>query len=272
MFDAAARLGNFRLAAEEVNLTQGAVAQQVRKLEEQLGIQLFSRLPRGVTLTEAGTQYHRDIRRALEIIDRATEHLRPEVATVVLSVPPSLASKWLVPRLSHLAAEHPDITLDLRASERLTDFVRDRVDLAIRQGRIEESKGLVASSLASLDLCAVASPTVAQSVSDQSLTDFTDMRLIEDGHRHWTTLFETAELSPPPVSLSFNQTALAIDAALAGQGVALAPRLLVRDAIEAGQLQELWQVDTQGEGYFLLYPDQPHPARDIVIGWLLKQE
>lgn len=271
MFDAAARHGSFRLAAEEVNLTQGAVAQQVRKLEEQLGLLLFSRLPRGVALTEAGALYHGEIRRALEIIDQATEALHPETDTVVLSVPPSLASKWIVPRLVQFAADHPEIALDLRASERLTDFSRDKVDIAIRQGRMTGEKGLVTTPLAPLDLCAVASPILVEGGRFDGLDDFSGQRLIEDGHRHWTALFAKANGPQPLIALSFNQTALAIDAALAGQGIALSPRLLVRDALAAGQLRDLWQVTTPDEGYYLLYPDRRHPARDTVTGWLLAQ-
>ena len=269
MFDAAARHSNFRLAADELHLTQGAVAQQVRKLEEVLGSLLFTRLPRGLALTESGARYHREIRKALDIIDRATEDLHPAAATVVLSVPPSLASKWLVPRLTDLALEHPDITLDLRASESLTDFRRDRVDLAIRQGQIAGGKGLVVDRLAPLDLCAIASPSIAAGLRPVGVADFSGQRLIEDGHRHWTGLFEAAGAPAPVIALSFNQTALAIDAAMAGQGIALAPRLLVRDALEVGQLCDLWQIETPDEGYHLLHPERPHPARDVVKAWLL---
>ncbi len=269
MFDAAARHGNFRLAAEEVFVTQGAVAQQVRKLEDNLGLLLFTRLPRGLALTEAGALYHAEIRKALEIIDRATENLRPSPAAVVLSVPPSLATKWLVPRLADLALEHPEITLDLRASERLTDFTRDKVDLAVRQGRMRQRDGLIVTEFAPLEMLAVTRAVPSFRVHAMAIADFAGHRLIEDGHRHWTRLFEAAGHAAPDVALSFNQTALAIDAAVAGQGIALAPRLLVEDALGAGQLDVLWQVPARHEAYYLLHPDRPHPARDTVRDWLL---
>ncbi|SHK27942.1 transcriptional regulator, LysR family [Shimia gijangensis] len=272
MFDAAARHGNFRLAAEELYLTQGAVAQQVRKLEADLDQALFSRLPRGLALTEAGARYHQDIRKALDLIDRATEALRPNQTTVTLSVPPSLASKWLVPRLGDFAAHHPDLTLDLRASERLTDFEREKVDLVIRQGASPSVSGLVTRTLAPLHLCAVANPSlVAQSQSALSLTELANWPLIEDGHRHWTNLFKSQSIPSPQISLSFNQTALAIDAAISGQGIAIVPRLLVHDPLNADILSEIWQAPNTPDAYHLLHPDHPHPARDKVVGWLLGQ-
>ena len=93
MFDAAARHLNFTLAAEELHLTQGAVAQQVRRLESELGFKLFERRARGLAFTEVGRRYHAPVRRALAIIDDATRKLRPESTRVTLSVTPSFASK-----------------------------------------------------------------------------------------------------------------------------------------------------------------------------------
>lgn len=272
MFDAAARHGNFRAAAEELNLTQGAVAQQVRKLEADIEQSLFTRLPRGLALTETGTHFHKDIRKALGLIDRATENLTPDSALVTLSVPPSVASKWLVPRLADFAIAFPHITLDMRASEALTDFRRDDVDLAIRQGLMPKGAGSTKHLLAPLDLCAVASPAYAtHHAAVRGPQCFAAHKLIQDGHRHWTQLFETHDMPLPTNALSFNQTALAIDAAISGQGVALAPRLLAGDALETGQLVELWQAPNTNEAYYLLHPPQVHPARDKVIGWLLDQ-
>lgn len=272
MFDASARHGSFRAAAEELNLTQGAVAQQVRKLEADIEQPLFTRLPRGLALTETGAQFHKDIRKALGLIDRATESLTPDGALVTLSVPPSVASKWLVPKLSDFAKAFPHIILDLRASEALTDFRRDDVDLAIRQGLMPEGTGLAKHMLAPLDLCAVASPSYAAGhTTVRDPQGLSTHKLIQDGHRHWTQMFETYDLPLPKNALSFNQTALAIDAAISGQGIALAPRLLATDALAAGQLVEMWQAPDTNEAYYLLHPKDVHPARDRVIGWLLGQ-
>ena len=132
MFDAAARHLNFRLAADELHLSQGAVAQQVRRLEADLGHKLFQRHARGLSLTDTGRSYHQPVRQALALIEDATNTLAPAEQRVTLSVPPSFASKWLVPRLPEFEAAHPGIELRVLAEEALSNFKRDGIDLAIR--------------------------------------------------------------------------------------------------------------------------------------------
>jgi len=275
MFDAAARHLNFRLAAEELNLTQGAVAQQVRRLEADLGLRLFNRKARGLALTQIGWEYHGPIRRAFAIIDDATHKLRPQNMHVTLSVTPSLASKWLVARLGKFATVHPDIDVQTVASEGLADFRSDGVEIAIRQGRPPFGDGLQVTLLAPLDLCAVCSPGYADSVAPMGrFEDFAGHPLIQDSHNHWDALLESAGIKPQNRMMQFNQTALAMDAAANGQGIALAPRLLLSAEFAQAKLVELWQ-DTRPDqsGYYIVCPDRPkpNPARDAVIDWLLSE-
>ncbi|MFY0662639.1 MAG: LysR family transcriptional regulator [Shimia sp.] len=269
MFVAAARHGSFRRAAEALHLTQGAVAQQVRNLEKQTQIQLFHRLPQGLSLTEEGRAYHETVSAALQQIETATRALKPATQSITLSVPPSLASKWLVPRLANFAAQHPDISLHIHASETRTDFAKDPVDIAIRQGEAPTVPNTHCEPLAPLDLVAVASPST--SATSLSLTDTVALPLIEDGHNRWKTLCEDNDLPYPDTVLSFNQTALAIDAAITGQGVTLAPRLLVQDALNQGHLIVLWHPTETSEAYHLLHPTSRHRHRNAVVSWL-KQE
>lgn len=275
MFDAAARHLNFRIAAEELNLTQGAVAQQVRRLEADLGLQLFYRKARGLALTQIGRDYHGPIRRALTIIDDATQKLRPESTRVTLSVTPSFASKWLVPRLAGFARSHPDIDVQTVASEELADFQTDGVDFSIRQGRPPFGDGLHVELLAPLDLCAVCSPGYAADAAPiKGLEDCAAHPLIQDSHNHWAALFESVGLTVPHRTIRFNQTALAMDAAANGQGVALAPKLLVASELAQGKLVALWR-DTRPDqsGFYIVCPDLPKPnrARDTVIDWVLAE-
>ena len=157
-FECAARHLNFRLAAEELNLTQGAVAQQVRNLEASLGQKLFVRKPRGLELTDKGAAYFTEIHAALTRIAQATVQLAPVSRSVVLSVPPSFASMWLMPRLAEFEALHPDIELQVIASEALSDFDTDSVDLVVRQAAPPFAPNLKSVLLAPLNLVAVASP------------------------------------------------------------------------------------------------------------------
>ena len=274
MFDAAARHLNFRRAAEELHLTQGAVAQQVRALEKQIGLTLFDRQPRGLSLTPTGRDYHLPIRRALDLIETATNQLAPQTARITLSVTPSLASKWLVPRLAGFAALHPDITLSIIASERLADFVSDGVDIAIRQGKAPFAAGLHTVLIAKTNLCAVTSPAIAAHLAGRGLADFVDQKLIQDGHNFWDQVLAEAGFAARHRPMQLNQTALAMDAAANGQGIALAPMLLARDDIIRGKLVALWHDTSAGiGGFYLLHPQnrRPHPAREKVKEWLLAE-
>ena len=262
LFDASARLGSFRAAADEVHLTQGAVAQQIRALEQDLGQLLFTREARGVSLTEAGAGYWAEVARALAIIDAAGAALAPRGA-LTLSVPPSLASKWLVPALPGFAEAHPDIELHIAASEVLAPLGPGGADLAIRQGKRPDWRGLVVHKLAEMEMLAVARPGLG---APGGLAEIARLPLIEDSHAHWARLLGEAGLDLPARPLRFNQTALAMEAAVAGQGVALAPRLLCGRDLAEGRLEALWSCPGAG-AYWLVHAE----GRDVapVVEWLL---
>ena len=268
MFDAAARHLNFGRAAEELHLTQGAVAQQVRKLEADLGHKLFHRHARGLSLTDTGRSYHAPVRQALELVHDATAKLAPAVQQVTLSVPPSFASKWLVPRLPEFEAAHPGIDLRVVAEESLTDFKRDGIDIAIRQGSKPQESGLNSGLLSLVDLVAVAKAGAALNQDNPpELADLAKQTLIQDGHRHWDLLLRQQGLTATGRILQFNQTALAMDAALNGQGIALVPRIF----LGGHPLDVLWQAPRLGDqGFYVLWPGTKGQAK-AVAGWLLNQ-
>ena len=276
MFDAAARHLNFRLAAQELNLTQGAVAQQVRRLEASLQVSLFTRRARGLELTDSGREYQHQISRALAIIDTATAKLQRQNTQIIISVPPSFASKWLVPNLAKFTTQYPQIDLQTIASEQLSDFKKDAVDIAIRIARAPFASDLDAQLLAPLNLCAVCSAEFAANNSAITcVDDFFELPLIQDGHLHWNTLLEKVSDTKTAKVLQFNQTALAIDAASNGQGIALSPLFLVAPEIASGKLIDLWRPPSEGaaKAYYLLSKKSAteNPARDKVIQWLLNE-
>jgi LysR family transcriptional regulator, glycine cleavage system transcriptional activator len=267
MFDSAARHLNFRLAAEELHLTQGAVAQQVRRLEADLGHKLFYREARGLRLTDAGRSYQAPVRQAMDLIEQATRKLRPEEEQVTLSVPPSLASKWLVPRLPQFERDNPALQLRIVAEERLTDFTRDGFDIAIRQGGAPQEPGSRSACLSLLNLVAVAATELARDLPETpGLPDLIRFTLIQDGHRHWEHLLQQDGLKPAGRVLQFNQTSLAMDAAQNGQGIALVPKIFVADQ----PLHIVWQAPPMNDlGFYVVWPDRKNPARDRVADWLL---
>ncbi len=256
MFDAAARRLNFGRAAEDLNLTQGAVAQQVRRLEADLGQQLFARKARGLELTEAGRTYAAQIRRAMKIIEDATHALNGDNRTLTLSVPPSFATKLLVPNLSGFAAIHPEIVVKIQASEALSNFRADAVDMAVRQGEPPFDDDVRADFLSPLNLSAYCSADYRTANPDFAMDEtLAAHRLIYDGHAHWDEMLDKLRVAEPAQTLRFNQTGLALDAAANGQGVALAPEVLARADIRSGRLVEIWRADETGpHGYYIITP------------------
>lgn len=275
MFDAAARHLNFRLAADELHVTQGAVAQQVRRLEADLGVQLFHRKARGLLLTEDGRRYHDPVRRALALIEDATQQLKPEGSQIILSVPPSFAAKWLVPRMTDLSNALPGLDIQIVASEALADFRSDGVDIAVRQGRCPSGAGFAVERLSPIDLCAVASPGYAASIDPiRRIEDFCNYALIQDGHFHWDKLFQASGSKPHGRVIQLNQTALAMDAASNGQGIALVPRLFLEQERRRHSLLEIWSDDGRNEsGFYVVWLNdtKPSAAKEAVIDWLLSQ-
>jgi len=277
-FEASGRHLNFRLAAEELGVTQGAVAQQVRALESLLNINLFNRLARGLSLTDEGRRYLPPVRRAFDMIAEATENLAPADAVVTISATPSFATRWLVPRLGAFSEEHPNIRIRLDASQALSNFQTDGVDVAIRQGKPPFGPGLVADPLFGSEVIVVCHPELAEGpLPIRTPEDLRHHVLLEDSHGWWP-LFLEAALSDSPApdmkTMNFNQTSLAIDAAIASQGVALTNHAFVSRELEDGRLcQPFAHSLTTDEGFYVVAPREPrNPALVAVVrDWLIAQ-
>ena len=209
-FEAAGRHLNFRLAAEEIGVTHGAVAQQVRGLEAALNVKLFDRLPRGLALTEEGRKYLAPVQRAFQLIADATDDLRPQKAVLTVSVTPSFASKWLVPRLGQFTDSNPDVDVQVVASQGLANFQSDGVDIAIRQGRPPFGPGLTAELLYPFEFYAVCSPILQGGNHPiRKPEDIVHHVLLHDAHGLWPVFLEKA-CSGRPMAISrtvkFSQT------------------------------------------------------------------
>lgn len=203
-FEVASRYLNFRLAAEELGVTQGAVAQQVRGLEAALGLKLFERHARALALTEAGRSYVGNIRRAFELISDATDSLKPEPRHLTISVTPTFASRWLIPRLPEFTETHPDIDLRILATDRVSSFQTDAVDLAVRYGRPPFGPGLTADLLFEQVIVAVASPLLIEKLGPpavpENLKRYALLTLMIYGPSFWKSPFR--ERPPHPVRIS----------------------------------------------------------------------
>ncbi len=272
MFEATARHGNFRKASEELHLTQGAVAQRIRKLEEELGINLFSRHARGLELTDKGKEYLKAVQKGLVIIDQATLALSETPHKLRISLPPSFATKWFVPHLAEIASQFPDTNFQTIASEMLADFDKDEIDIAIRIGSKPVAKNLNLEKLSKLNLRAAASPTYLSKLDKLTLKQVGRLDLLQDSHQYWEHVFKEENIRPEGRVFDFNQTALAIDAAVNGQGVVLAPDLLISNDLSAGRLVEVCEIPHEvAQDYYVLWP-MNHPNANLLnqfVGWIM---
>jgi LysR family transcriptional regulator, glycine cleavage system transcriptional activator len=239
-FEAAARSESFTRAAEELCVTQAAVSQQVKGLEVTLGLKLFNRERQRLVLTDVGREYLAVVRDALDRIAVGTDRLvqRRSSGVLTVSTSPDFAAKWLLYRLGRFAEVHPEINLRVSAAAQHVDLTRDQVDLAIRHGD-GHWVGLDAVRLCSERLFPVCSPNLllgSNRINQASdLLKFPLLRL--DGWGTWADWFDAAGVSNSvahgPV---LNQASLLIDAAIDGQGVALARTTLAARDLLNGRL------------------------------------
>ncbi|QYX57502.1 LysR family transcriptional regulator [Roseovarius sp. SCSIO 43702] len=265
-FDVAGRHLNFRAAADEMGVTQGAVAQQVRQLEAHLGLPLFERLPKGLAFTASGRSYHARIATAFEELRAATETLRPEKGKVVVSVTPTFAAKWLIPNLPDFSAAHPEIDLVVLATERVSSFHGDGIDLAIRQGKPPFGAALEVVRLFRQEVIAVAAPALVGG-HGVPLAPETLSRLpkLHDAHDLWPAFLGQLDVADRGGrGLRLNQTTLALDAALSGQGVALVSSFLAERDIADRRLVQVRPETLRGEQDFYLLTERARPRGSAV--------
>ena len=162
-FEAAARHANFARAAAELSITPAAVSQQVRHLEDHLGVRLFARRARGVELTAAGADYARTVATLLDQLALATERTRraDQAGRLTLATTPSFAARWLIPRLTGFVKSHPEIDVRLSTSNALADFAHQDIDVAVRYGN-GRWPGVKAELLIATELFPVCSPAFRQ--------------------------------------------------------------------------------------------------------------
>lgn len=273
-FAAAARSGNLTRAAEAMHLTVSALSHQVRALEERLGRRLFVRNARGVALTDAGEQLMAQVAPHLDALEDA---LRPRKArredVLTLSVMPSMASAWLVPRLGAFLAAHPQLELNLLSSERLVDFDRDvEVDAALRMGR-GQWPGLVAEHLLDEQLAPVASPALLQRLGRPTDDNLHEWPLLGERGGNWARWFaHVGGREPQRYVASIDDIESLQRAAVDGIGVALGRMVRSSGLVKSGQLVVLSDRRLPSDfNHYLVHPPRTtgHPAFEAFRAWLL---
>jgi LysR family glycine cleavage system transcriptional activator len=242
-FEAAARHLSFTRAAEELNVTQAAISHQVKALEDQLGMSLFRRLNRALMLTDEGQTLFPPVRDALDILAEAAERLRARDGggPLTVSTLPSFAAKWLVPRMSRFQDRHPEIELRIAAAERLIDFARDDVDVAVRFGP-GDWPGVRAERIVEEAVTPVCSPALLKDLREPAdlagVTLLHEEKLPRDPTPDWAMWLAAAGVEGIDASRGtrFSHTHMMLQTAMDGHGVALSGLVLVADDIAAGRL------------------------------------
>lgn len=280
-FEAAARHLSFTEAGEELGVTQAAVSQQVRQLEDWLGAQLFKRLPRALALTDAGIAYLPIVQDGIERIDLGTTEIfgRPEGRPVTLRATATLAVFWLAPQLARFRAEHPEIAVRVTTLYAPVDFGQDGIDIEIRYGA-GTWPGVKAHRLFDEAFFPVASPAyLAGAPALKSPTDLPGHRLVHAiGEREgWGTYLRLAGVPgmDPAEGIQCDSLVVALNAAAAGAGVALATSPVTDALTASGALVDLFGRRWPARlAHHLVVPEVADPSREValVAGWLLARK
>lgn len=272
-FDVAARTGSFVRAAEQLHVTHGAVSRQVRLLEASLGVELFERRNRAIFLNAAGRALLATTQSVFEQLEGTVYRLQQQARenVLVLSCEPTLAMKWLIPRLPAFQAAHPDIQLHLMAAGGPVDFARSGIDLALRRDDFQWEDGLHVRKVCDEWVGPVVSPS--RSLPAQG---FAGQRLLHSTTRPgaWATWLRLSGQPDDSASRAdYEHFYLCIQAALAGLGVAMASRMMVGDELASGQLQAPHGFVRDGSAYVLLCPQPLEESQTCqrFAEWVIEQ-
>lgn len=272
-FECAARHASFSLAGVELNVSHAAISRHIRDLEATLGTTLFKRTGRGVEITEAGQLLARELTRSFDIMAAAIDRFAPKRSRrqLVISAEVSFAALWLVPRLGSFTSAHPEVDLVLDPTNRLVDFGRDTVDIGLRYGD-GNWDDVIAVKLLDSDLTPVCSPGMLKKSKVRVPADLARVTLLqEDPKRHWTDWLEAAGVSEEVEAAGPTLKGyLAIAAAEAGQGFALADAVQAADALLEKRLVSPFDVVVRHHAYYLVRGPVKKPSKSAAAfhAWL----
>ncbi|OHT23765.1 LysR family transcriptional regulator [Providencia stuartii] len=268
-FDVAARSGSFVKAAQELHVTHSAISRQIRLLEEHIGVELFERRNRAVFLTSAGKRLSQTTSEIFSQLEKTLVELQcfDDSNVVSISCEPTIAMKWLIPRLTQFYQLFPDITVHLIAAGGAIDFAKAGVDLALRRNDFKWNNDIYAQKVCSEKVGVVLQPNLDW----QNKTS--DIALLYPASRpsvwhQWQQ--QMGSFHQITRQVSYEHFYLCIQAAISGQGVAIASFLMVEDELQSGQLIAPQGFIEDGSAYYLLAPKTPisGSALAVFIDWL----
>lgn len=278
-FVSAAQHGSFTRAADELNLTQGAVSRQIRLLESRLGVTLFERVRQRVVLTEPGKLYLSHVEKALSDLAIATREVVSCSDSTILSlaVLPTFATRWLIPRLPDFQSHHPEVTIRLTTRQRPVDFSTEPFDAAISYGS-PKWPSTIAHHLMDVDVVPVCSPKLHAGRRIKTPADIATYPVLHQLSRptRWAEWMQEAgvTLDRPLRGDSFEQFSMIAQAAVAGLGVALLPVFMLEEELATRKLEIVSdQFLPTKTSYFLIVPETraSSPAVKLFTSWLIGQ-
>jgi len=260
-FECAARHLSFSLAADELHVTPSAVSHQVKGLEDFLGVKLFRRQTRQISLTPEASQFLMGIQRGLLEISEATEQLlNNSQENLLLSVAPAFASGWLIPKLHGYYEMYPDTEVQIITSLKLVDFKNTNVHMAVRYGH-GDWEGLDSDWIVEDELVPICSPGRYEKDQPSGPHDLKDQILLHARRKHddWPNWFSVVgvEVNRAILGPEFQNTPLMVEAAVAGLGYGITNRNFIQHEIESGRLMIPFDIESQsGSAYYLVYPKE----------------
>ncbi|MEX0368265.1 MAG: LysR family transcriptional regulator [Ruegeria sp.] len=275
VFSVVASHGNLQRAANELNLSRGAVSQRIKQLEIELGVVLLVRGARGVSLTPEGARCHAAMEDALAILDTALVSLAEGDDRVTLHLGSSTATKWLMPRMEAFSARFPTVSLTTQVHERVLARNLGRNEIAIWPGTSEDANPAHGSRrLIDIRLVAVCSPDFLRPDWPMGLDTLLTLPLLQDAHRRWEKLIAATGVGDAHTLLNFDRSALALDAAIGGHGVAIAPSYMVEDDIRSKKLAEVWcDPDPSDDGLYISWSKEHLGQMRIkrIVDWIVSE-
>jgi LysR family glycine cleavage system transcriptional activator len=278
-FEAAARLLNFSKAADELNVTPGAISRAIKHLENQLNVSLFERETRSVRLTAIGEPYARAVRDALEQLASATALAtsRRSESTLNVSTSDGFAGRWLVPRLYRFHRAHGDVDVRVSTTGKLTNFLGDGIDIAIRYGS-GNYPGFTSEFLTGEEVFPVCSPKLLKGAHPlRKPEDLKHHTLIRDSYPiDWAAWLASAQVKGvnPNKGLTFDSYTFAVEAAVQGEGVVLGRTMLVAADLAAGRLVRPFKHTLQAHSsFYVVYPPEAMRQRKVKVfrDWLFAE-
>jgi LysR family glycine cleavage system transcriptional activator len=274
--EAAARHRSYSRAAQELAVTHGAVSQQIRRLEAELGARLFERRGNAMVPTPDAQRLAVEVANAMGLLKNAVAefHAAAVADPLVISLDTQFANRWLAPRLQRVLGDPACANLEIRVEERRADFVTDGVDVAVRYGA-GRWDGVEAAHLFSETLVPVCSPEFLARHPIEAPADLLDAPLLHHGHRPWSLWFRTVGLEAPRQQrMVFDDSLMLIEAAAQGIGAALARSALVEPELRSGRLVRLFDTGVASElGFWIVWRPDSRKLRRIAAlrDWLIAE-